>query len=104
MKELTNIFKKAIEFENSQFYKGKRLVVSVKIYIDDILNKVGLMYNCASDSIEFIEKEKWDEIYMVTRLKYNNPSTTNSLESYYGYLNKATPRKNTFFGLLFRIA
>ncbi len=32
------------------------------------------------------------------------PSTTNSLESYHGHLNKYTPRKNNFFSSICRIA
>ena len=104
LKELTNIFKRAILFEESQFQKGKRPTVSVKIYINDILNKVGLMYNYQNNSIDFKEKEKWDKISMLNRIKYRMPSTTNSLESYHGHLNKVTSRRNTFFGSIFRIA
>lgn len=83
---------------------GKRPIVSVKAYINDILNKVSLIYNYENDSIQFNEKDKWDKISMLNRIKYRMPSTTNSLESYHGHLNKATPRKNTFLGSIFRIA
>ena len=51
-KVLSNIFEKAISFENSQIQKGNPPPVSVKIYIDDILNKVGLMYNYENYSIQ----------------------------------------------------
>ena len=65
------------------------------------LEKVGLFFD---GNIIFIENDNlWDEVSMHRRVNYCMPSTTNTLESMHGHLNKRTPRKNTFYQSLLRV-
>lgn len=69
--------------------------------INNTLEKAGLFFD---GNIIFIENDElWDEVSMHRRVNYNMPSTTNTLESMHGHLNKRTPRKNTFYSAILRV-
>ena len=69
--------------------------------INNILSKVGLFFD---GNIIFIEDDDlWDQVSMHRSVAHQMPSTTNTLESMHGHLNKRTPRKNTFYSSLLRV-
>ena len=53
--------------------------------------------------IEIANENRWNQVSMKNRLKMRMPSTTNSLESTHGHLNKKTPRRNNFWQSVYRI-
>ena len=72
-----------------------------KELLKQTLNKTGLKH--VNGEISFADEERWDSISIKERIKYRMPSTSNSLESTHGHLNKKTPRHNNFYTSLHRI-
>jgi len=71
------------------------------IELNKILGKVGL--NFADKSINLVDEKRWNQVSMLARINYKMPSTTNSLESFHGHLNKRTPRRNGFWDSIHRL-
>ncbi|KAK8896368.1 hypothetical protein M9Y10_014266 [Tritrichomonas musculus] len=46
---------------------------------------------------------EWTKVSLLKRIPFKMPTTTNSLESTHGHLNKKMPRRNNFWMSLFRI-
>ena len=76
---------------------------SKELMIEQILEKIGLGYDYLNNIIEIQDMKKWEKRSMMFRIKYSMPSTTNSLESAHGHLNKKTPRRNNFWSSLYRV-
>ena len=62
-----------------------------------MLSKMGLNYSYENNKIDIAYSSKWKQVFMKERLFYEIPSTTNSLESSHGHINRKTPRKNNFY-------
>ena len=92
---LANIFHTDIEND------GKKH--SHELMIEQILNKIGLCYSYQNNKIDVKDKKRWDQRSMLKRVSYSMPSTTNSLESTHGHLNKKTPSRNNFRSALYRV-
>lgn len=71
------------------------------VALNKALGKVGLEF--IDGSLNLIDQNKWDRVSMLARIEYRMPSTTNSLESFHGHLNKKTPRRNGFWPSLYRL-
>ena len=67
------------------------------------LKKIGLQYNKNTETIDILDETRWIAVSMMHRLNFKMPSTTNSLESTHGHLNKKTPRNNNFYMSIYRI-
>lgn len=65
------------------------------------LGKVGLQFT--DSKIQIVDAKRWDEVSMLSRIDFRMPSTTNSLESLHGHLNKKTPRNNNFWSSIHRL-
>ncbi|KAK8854278.1 hypothetical protein M9Y10_016837 [Tritrichomonas musculus] len=68
--------------------------------INKVLKKIGLLY--INDQIIIQNQSRCDEVSMLQRRLCKMPSTTNTLESTHGQINRKTPRRNTFYSPLFR--
>jgi hypothetical protein len=66
------------------------------------LGKVGL--GMTPDGLEVADQQRWSQVSMLERVGTTMPSTTNTIECLNGHMNEATPRNNTFWGSLHRIA
>jgi hypothetical protein len=64
--------------------------------------KAGLAFN--DQEIFIADPQRWAEFSMLTRIDERIPPTTNSIESINGHLNEVTPRRNTFWGSMCRLA
>ena len=62
-----------------------------------------MKFCCIQKQIVFENESRWEEVSLLHRIKLKMFSTTNSLESSHGHLNKRTARRNSFYGSLFRI-
>lgn len=70
--------------------------------LNKTLDKIGLKIQ---DDIIIINKaHRWEEVFMIERIRTQIPSTTNSLESSHGHLNEQIPLRNEFFYSIYRIA
>ena len=67
------------------------------------LEKAGLTYSAEERQIKIANKDKWDMISQIERIKYAMPSTTNALESTHGHLNAEIPRRNNFWSAMMRL-
>jgi hypothetical protein len=67
-----------------------------------VLEKIGLAFK--NETIVIANHSRWQEVSMHERVAFRMPSTTNSLESTHGQLNEKTPRHNTFWHALYRVA
>ena len=72
-------------------------------HINKALKKIGCVFDLESKKIQINKFERWNEISMLQRINYKMPSTTNSLESMHGHLNKRSPRNNSFYSSIYRI-
>ena len=68
-----------------------------------MLKKMGHNYSYANNEITRCDENRWKQVSMMERVFYEMPSTTNSLESSHGHLNRKTPRRNNFWTALNRI-
>ena len=66
------------------------------------LDKAGLSYS-DEKGIIIANKEKWESISQIERIKLSMPSTTNALESTHGHLNAEIPRRNNFWSAMMRL-
>lgn len=62
-----------------------------------------MKFCCIQKQIVFENESRWEEVSLLHRIKLKMLSTTNSIESSHGHLNKRTPRRNSFYGSYFRI-
>lgn len=69
--------------------------------LNNVLNKIGM--NFAEKSLNLVDQKRWDQVSMLSRINFRMPSTTNSLESTHGHLNKRTPRHNGFWASINRL-
>lgn len=69
--------------------------------INKILSKIGLFFMDGQVTIENVKK--WEKVSLLCRIKTHMPSTTNTLESMHGHINKQCPRRNSFFSAYFRL-
>lgn len=69
--------------------------------LNNVLEKIGM--NFADGSINLVNQKRWDQVSMLSRINFKMPSTTNSLESSHGHLNKKTPRHNGFWSSINRL-
>ena len=69
--------------------------------LNNVLEKIGM--NFADGSINLVNQKRWDQVSMLSRINFRMPSTTNSLESSHGHLNKKTPRHNGFWASINRL-
>ena len=69
--------------------------------LNKALGKVGLEF--ADGSLNLVNQRRFDQVSMLSRVEYRMPSTTNSLESTHGHLNKKTPRRNGFWPSMYRL-
>jgi hypothetical protein len=93
-----------IDFKNLKTLYEKKFTsmeVSNPVLLIKMLRKIGL--NLKQGKIKIENKERWEEVSMLERVKTGMPTTTNSLESLHGHLNAKTPRRNGFWQSLFRI-
>ena len=104
LKKIANIFHEAIKKERKNTQIGKRPTVSYEKNINEIMDKIGLKYDYRNNCIDVFDQVKWEKTSIIYRISFKMLSTTNSLESYHGHINKLTPRKNNFFTALCRIA
>lgn len=68
------------------------------------LKKVGLRFS--EDRLIYADSDgkRWSQVAMIGRLGTRMPTTSNTIESLNGRLNEDTPRHNTFWGSLHRLA
>jgi hypothetical protein len=70
--------------------------------------KAGLIIQYTpADGLPFVtilDALRWDQVSSIRKIAEGIPMTTNCLESINGHRNAATPRRNTFWGALSRIA
>ena len=93
-------YQRALNFINT--FIDEKLTDENKITeANKIFQKVGL--SILNHRVEISNEERWDSVSMHCRTKYKMPSTTNSLESTHGHLNKKTPRNNNFYMSIYRI-
>ena len=76
--------------------------------INRSLSKVGLSFvfeeKSPIDSFILVnDEEKWEQYSLLKHINLKMPSTTNTLESVHGHLNRKVPRRNSFYMALFRI-
>ena len=60
--------------------------------------------NFSDNTLNLVDSERWKQVSMLSRIDFKMPSTTNTLESSHGHLNRKTPRNNSFWESLSRIA
>lgn len=70
--------------------------------LNKTLEKIGLVYK--DKDIKELQTSKWMRSSMLYRPMFSMPSTTNSLESLHGHINKRTPRNNNFYASIARLA
>jgi hypothetical protein len=68
------------------------------------LAKVGLVMRDGTLCYEDAERTRWKQVSMLERVGTHMPTTSNTIECTNGHLNGDTPRHNTFWGSLHRIA
>ena len=100
---ISQIFRKAIEKERNN-QNNKKSIKSAEKEIKKVLNKIGLFYSYELNIIGIKDIKRWEEVSLQYRPMLKMPSTTNSLESYHGHLNKLTPRRNNFYSALCRLS
>ena len=103
VKNISQIFYKAIDRERNCQNK-KKPPRSIEGEIKKVLDKIGLFYSFELNKIDIKDQKRWEELSLQFRPKLKMPSTTNSLESYHGHLNKLTPRRNNFYSALCRLS
>ena len=69
--------------------------------INRSLKKIGMKFE--NRRIITVDISKWNEVSMLSRIGFQMPSTSNSLESTHGHLNRCLPRNNSFWRSLFRL-
>ena len=99
--QLINIKLRMIEQYNTLFNGDEKHDNQIMNNINGSLKKVGLFFT--KNDIAIIDELKWKSVSMMHRVPTRMPSTTNSLESTHGHINKITPRRNNFYGALYRI-
>ena len=99
--QLINIKLRMIEQYNTMLNGDEKHDNKIMNDINRSLKKVGLTFT--KDDIMIIDDLKWKSVSMFHRVKTRMPSTTNALESTHGHINKSTPRRNNFYGALYRI-
>ena len=72
------------------------------IELNSILGKIGL--NFAGGTLNLVDTNRWNQVSMLNHINFRMPSTTNSLESAHGHLNKKTPRNNNFWASIYRLS
>ena len=70
--------------------------------LNKVLGKIGMHFS--ENTINITDPGRWKQVSMLCRIEHKMPSTTNSLESSHGHLNRKTPRHNNFWEPLARIA
>jgi hypothetical protein len=74
------------------------------IQLTKCLAKVGLEFQDGQLIYNDGDGTRWNQVAMVGRIGTCMPATSNTIECLNGYLNGVTPRHNTFWGSLHRIA
>ena len=69
--------------------------------LNKILGKIGMQFS--DGKINVIDEKRWNQVSLLSRIDLKMPSTTNSLESVHGHLNKKTPRNNSFWSSVNRL-
>jgi hypothetical protein len=54
--------------------------------------------------LQIRSKERSDEFFMIERIRFQLPGTTNALESFYGHLNHNPAQRNECWASLHKLA